>query len=81
MVTLSSADSALKSFYLDAITNALNMKINPFLAEIEKTSQNITGKDVRKAFTPGYSNGIASGSEDGDLPESKQLCRCFLVRA
>ncbi len=72
MVTLSSADGALKSFYLDAVTDALNMKINPFLAEIEKTSQNITGKDVRKAFTPGYSNGIAPGAEDGNLPESKQ---------
>ena len=72
MVTLSSADGALKSFYLDAVTDALNMKINPFLAEIEKTSQNITGKDIRKAFTPGYSNGVAPGAEDGDLPEAKQ---------
>lgn len=72
MVTLSSADGALKSFYLDAVSEALNVKVNPFLAEIEKTSQNITGKDVRKAFTPGYSNGIGAGAEDGDLPEAKQ---------
>ena len=72
MVTLETADNALKSFYLDAVTDALNMKINPFLAEIEKTSQNITGKDIRKAFTPGYSNGVAPGAEDGDLPEAKQ---------
>ena len=72
MVTLSSADGALKSFYLDAVTEALNMKINPFLAEIEKTSQNITGKDVRKVFSPGYSNGVAPGTEDGNLPEFRQ---------
>ena len=68
MVTLNSADSVLKSFYLDAVTETLNTKINPFLAKIEKTSENVTGKEVRKVLSCGFNNGICAGSETGDLP-------------
>lgn len=68
MVTLNNADSVLKSFYLDAVTDALNTKINPFLAKIEKTSANISGKDVKKAISCGFNNGIGAGTETGDLP-------------
>lgn len=68
MVTLNNADSVLKSFYLDAVSDALNAKINPFLAKIEKTSANVSGKDVRKTFSCGFNNGIGAGSETGTLP-------------
>lgn len=68
MVTLNNADSVLKSFYLDAVSEALNSKLNPFLAKIEKTSANVTGKDVRKVISCGFNNGIGAGSETGDLP-------------
>ena len=36
MVTLSNAEKALKTFYLDVVTDQLNTKINPFLAKMEK---------------------------------------------
>ena len=68
MVTLNNADSVLKSFYLDAVTDALNTKINPFLAKIGKTSANISGKDVKKVLSCGFNNGIGAGTETGDLP-------------
>ena len=68
MVTLSNADNVLKSFYLDAITETLNTKINPFLAKVEKTSENVTGKEVRKVLSCGFNNGIGAGTETGDLP-------------
>ncbi len=71
MVTLNSADNALKSFYLDAITETLNAKINPFLSKVEKTSKNVTGKDVRACISNGFNGGIASGSEDGSLPTAQ----------
>ncbi|MBQ5930045.1 MAG: phage major capsid protein, partial [Clostridia bacterium] len=71
MVTLNSADSALKSFYLDAVSESLNMKINPFLAKIEKTSNYVTGKDVRKTIRVGVNGGIGAGTETGALPEAK----------
>ena len=48
MVTLQTADNALKSFYLDAVTDALDMKANPFLAQIQRTSANVVGKDIKK---------------------------------
>ena len=72
MVTLNSADSALKSFYLDAITEALNTKINPFLAKVERTSNYVTGKEVRKTMRVGLNGGIAAGEETGDLPTARE---------
>ena len=38
MVTLETADNALKSFYLDAVTEALDMKTNPLLAKIQRST-------------------------------------------
>lgn len=70
MVTLNSADSALKSFYLDAVAESLNMKTNPFLASIEHTSANVVGKDVKMAVRKSYSAGIGAGTETGDLPKA-----------
>ncbi len=71
MVTLSSADSALKSFYLDAMTESLNTKTNPFLAKIERTSKYVTGKEVCKTIRVGINAGIGAGTETGDLPAAK----------
>lgn len=68
MVTLNSADSALKSFYLDAVAESLNMKTNPFLANIERTSANVTGKDVKMTVRKSHSAGIGAGTETGNLP-------------
>lgn len=48
MVTMQTADNALKSFYLDAVTEALNMNVNPFLAQIKRSTADVWGKDVRK---------------------------------
>lgn len=68
MVTIQTADNALKSFYLDAITEALDMKTNPFLAQLEKTTADVVGKDVRKVVKIGVNGGISASSETGDLP-------------
>ncbi len=68
MVTLQTADNALKSFYLDAVSDSLNMKINPLLAQIKRTDANVVGKDVRKAVRLGINGGIGAGTETGALP-------------
>lgn len=70
MVTLSSADNALKSFYLEAITDSLDKKVSPFFSKIEKTSVNVTGKDVKKLVRNGINNGVGVGTETGDLPSA-----------
>ena len=68
MITLETADNALKSFYLDAVTEALDLKANPLLAQIQKTSANVVGKDVKKIVRLGMSGGISAGTETGALP-------------
>lgn len=67
-VNLTNADSALKTYYLDAVSEQLNNNSNPFLAQIKKTTDDVWGKEVRKLAIHGINGGIGAGSEDGDLP-------------
>ncbi len=68
MVTTTSADGVLKSYYLDAVAEQLNKTANPLLAAIEQTSSDVWGKDVRKAAVYGVHGGVGAGTEDGALP-------------
>ncbi len=68
MVTTQSADSVLKSYYLDAVAQQLNLSANPLLAAIERTTSDVWGKDVKKAVIYGVHGGISAGKEDGSLP-------------
>ncbi len=72
MVTMSSADKALKTLYLGVLTDQLNTEINPFLSMIKRTSQDVWGKEVRKVARYGISMGIGAGTEDGNLPSAGQ---------
>ena len=67
-VNLTNADAALKSYYIDVVAEQLNTKINPFMAQIEQTTNNVWGKDVKKAISVGLNGGIGAGDEDGSLP-------------
>lgn len=69
-VNLTSADSALKSYYLDAVAEQLNLNTNPFFAAIKNTSEDVWGKDVRKLAVYGIHGGVGAGTEDGSLPEA-----------
>lgn len=68
MITIQNVDSALKSYYLDAITKQLNENISPFFSAIEKKSEFVSGKDVKIAVMAGHAGNIAAGDEDGELP-------------
>lgn len=70
MITVNNADSALKSFYLDAVAEALNVKVNPFLAKIQQSTANVVGKDVKKVVRSAISGGIGAGTEMGNLPKA-----------
>lgn len=70
MVTLSTADNALKEVYLGVVSNQLNTAINPLLAKIEQTTSDVWGKEIRKLAPYGINGGIGAGTEDGDLPVS-----------
>ena len=69
-VNLKNADNALKSYYLDAVSQQLNLGINPFFAQIKHSTEDVYGKEVRKLVIHGVNNGVRAGTEDGDLPEA-----------
>ncbi|MBQ9125233.1 MAG: phage major capsid protein [Clostridia bacterium] len=70
MITLTSAENALKTLYLGVVADQLNTAVNPLLARFEKTSSNVWGKEIRKLAPFGINGGIGAGDEDGDLPNS-----------
>lgn len=68
MITLTTAEKALKTYYLDALTHSLNVQVNPLLAKLERTSSDVWGKEVRKTVFSGVNGGFGAGTEDGELP-------------
>lgn len=70
MVTTQTADSVLKSYYLDAVSDQLDKSANPLLAAIRKTTADVWGRDVRKAVRVGVNGGVGAGTEEGDLPKA-----------
>ena len=70
MVTMTSADSALKSVYLGVVADQLNTAANPFLAKIKQSTADVWGKEVRRLARYGVNGGVSAGTEDGDLPAS-----------
>ena len=67
-LTISNAENALKSFYLDVVAHQLNTQTNPLYNMIKQTEAGVFGKEVRKAAAVGVNGGIAAGTEAGDLP-------------
>ncbi len=70
MITLTTADNALREVYLNVLSNQLNTSINPLLARINQTTSDVWGKEIRKIAPYGINGGIGAGTEDGDLPDS-----------
>lgn len=68
MVTLTTADNALKEVYLGVVSNQLNTSINPLLAKINQTTSDVWGKEIVKLAPYGINGGIGAGTETGDLP-------------
>ena len=70
MVTLSSADNALKSVYLGVVANQLNVNANPLLGKIKHTTQDVWGKEIIKLAPYGINGGIGAGNETDALPKA-----------
>ena len=68
MVTLTSAQNALKSVYLGVVSDQLNINANPLLGKIKQTTADVWGKEIRKLAPYGINGGIGAGTEDGSLP-------------
>lgn len=70
MVTLTTAENALKTVYLGVVSDQLNISSNPLLAKIKQSSADVWGKEIRKLAPFGINGGIGAGTEDGDLPKA-----------
>ena len=70
MVTLQSAENALKTVYLGVVSNQLNTNANPLLGKIKQTSKDVWGKEVRKLAPFGINGGIGAGAETDELPKA-----------
>lgn len=68
MVTIQSAENALKTLYLGVVSDQLNTNINPLLAKFKQSTADVWGKEVRKLAPFGLNGGIGAGTETGDLP-------------
>lgn len=68
MISLDTAEKALKSLYLGVVSDQINLGTNPFVAQIEQTTSDVYGKEVIKAVSYGLNGGIGAGAETGDLP-------------
>ena len=68
MITLTSADNALKDVYLGVVSDQLNTNVNPLLAKIKQTTSDVWGKNIIKMAPYGVNGGIGAGSETGELP-------------
>ena len=72
-VNLTNADSALKSYYLDAVSEQLNNNVNPFFAKIKQSTSDVWGKEVKKLAIYGMNGGIGAGTEDGIFLRHHQI--------
>lgn len=70
MVTLGSANEALKTVYLGVLANQLNINANPLLGKIKQSTKDVWGREVRKLAPFGINGGIGAGTEEGELPKA-----------
>ena len=72
MITLTTAQNALKTVYLDAVSAQLNGNIDPIFNSIKQSSSDVYGRSIIKLVPYGLNGGVGTGTEDGALPLSHE---------
>ena len=67
MITIATAENALKNIYLDTVINDINKKTNPFLTMVEENTRTASGKNAKVSIRCGQA-AVGAGTETGDLP-------------
>jgi hypothetical protein len=70
MITIQSAENALKNIYLETVINDINTKTNPFLTMVQNNAKTVSGKEARAAIRFDNEGSIKAGVEGGELPTS-----------
>jgi len=68
MITIESAESALRNIYLESVINDINTKTNPFLTMISKNTKTIADKEAKVSVRYGNEANVGVGAEGGTLP-------------
>ncbi len=68
MVSISTVNDALKSFYLDVIVNQLENSVSPLYKKFRVNERFITGKNILKPVCYGPSSGFSALDEYENLP-------------
>lgn len=68
MVSITSAENALKTVYLGPVAEQINTEINPLLAKIKQSTQDVWGKEVKRLVQYGINGGVGAGGETDALP-------------
>lgn len=72
MVTLQTAENALKTLYLGVVSDQLNINTNPLFSKIEQTTSDVWGKEIVKLAPYGLNGGFGAGTETGALPSPRE---------
>lgn len=72
MISLTTAQNALKNVYLDAMSNQLNTQSDPIFAMIKQSSTDVYGRNIIKLVPYGINGGVGTGTEAGALPVSRE---------
>lgn len=68
LLGVQAASEALKLYYLDGFKYQLNEGASAFMAQIEKTTQNVVGGKIKMALRYGRHGGVGNRADDGNLP-------------
>lgn len=70
LLNMAAAQDALKNYYIDAVRHQMDVKADPLMAMIEKTSDNIQGDKIVRYLRYGKNGGVASSADDAAMPAS-----------
>ncbi|MDR3292882.1 MAG: phage major capsid protein [Clostridiales bacterium] len=70
MISLDTAEKALKNVYLGVVSEQLNLGTNAFYAKLQQTTADIFGKEIIKLASYGVNGGIGAGKETDALPRA-----------
>jgi hypothetical protein len=66
---MANAEKALKEFFIEPARTQLDERSGPFLAEMEKSTKEVAGFQIKMPIKYGRSGGIGNRADDGDTPE------------
>ena len=69
MITVSTAESALRNIYLETVIDEINNRTNPFLAMIAQNTKTISENTARVDIRYGNEGNVKAGTEEGILPK------------